>query len=218
MWNSGQVSSSSTSATYAGATLSRGVTYYVQVRTYDGYEWSSWATGTFRLNQLPVVQILAPENGRIFYVGDSISFVSSSSDPDGDALTRLWDFNDGSTAATENATHAYQNVGTYLVKFSAYDGYENVVDSVTITLLPKIEPTGGAGAGLVPKLVEEAKKIVLPPENVLFKPLFSIGIFTAQLWMILIGFAALSWAGDQKGIALATLMVFGFLMIYGGRL
>jgi len=54
-WNSGQVSSSSTSVAYGGSSLSRGVTYYVQVRVYDGYEWSVWATGTFRINQLASV-------------------------------------------------------------------------------------------------------------------------------------------------------------------
>ena len=54
-WNSGQVSSSGTSVAYGGSSLSRGVTYYVQVRVYDGYEWSDWATGTFRINQLASV-------------------------------------------------------------------------------------------------------------------------------------------------------------------
>ncbi|MBC7218610.1 MAG: DUF2341 domain-containing protein [Hadesarchaea archaeon] len=54
-WNSGQVSSSSTSVVYGGSSLSRGVTYYVQVRVYDGYEWSDWAMGVFRINQLPSV-------------------------------------------------------------------------------------------------------------------------------------------------------------------
>jgi len=53
MWDS-TVSTSSTSATYAGASLSGGVTYHWRVRVYDGYEWSSWLYGgTFRLSQLP---------------------------------------------------------------------------------------------------------------------------------------------------------------------
>jgi hypothetical protein len=53
MWDS-TVSTSSTSATYAGASLSGGVTYHWRVKVYDGYEWSSWLYGgTFRLSQLP---------------------------------------------------------------------------------------------------------------------------------------------------------------------
>ena len=47
MWNSGQVASSETSATYAGAPLAEGKTYYYQIRIYDGYEWSDWVTGSF---------------------------------------------------------------------------------------------------------------------------------------------------------------------------
>ena len=54
MWNSGQVASSATSATYAGSGLSEGITYYVQVRTKDGYEFSSWVTGTFEIG-VPLV-------------------------------------------------------------------------------------------------------------------------------------------------------------------
>ena len=54
MWNSGQVASSATSATYAGSGLSEGITYYVQVRTKDNYEFSSWVTGTFEIG-VPLV-------------------------------------------------------------------------------------------------------------------------------------------------------------------
>jgi flagellin-like protein len=49
MWNSGQVASSETSATYAGAPLAEGKTYYYQIRIYDGYEWSDWVTGSFTM-------------------------------------------------------------------------------------------------------------------------------------------------------------------------
>jgi len=49
MWNSGQVASSETSATYAGTPLAEGKTYYYQIRIYDGYEWSDWVTGSFTM-------------------------------------------------------------------------------------------------------------------------------------------------------------------------
>ena len=49
LWCSGQVASSAAQAVYAGSSLSENVTYYVQVRTKDGYEWADWMTGTFRL-------------------------------------------------------------------------------------------------------------------------------------------------------------------------
>lgn len=49
MWNSSELAGSDTSDVYAGSALSGSTTYYVQVRTKDGSDWSSWATGTFKL-------------------------------------------------------------------------------------------------------------------------------------------------------------------------
>ena len=36
------------SVTYGGSELSQGITYYWQVKCYDGYDWSDWAYGTFK--------------------------------------------------------------------------------------------------------------------------------------------------------------------------
>jgi hypothetical protein len=48
MWDS-TVPTSATAATYAGATLSVGPTYYWRVRVFDNYEWSDWKSGaTFK--------------------------------------------------------------------------------------------------------------------------------------------------------------------------
>jgi hypothetical protein len=49
VWDSGEVFSKATSASYGGPSLSAGRTYYVRVRTKDGCEWSDWATGTFTI-------------------------------------------------------------------------------------------------------------------------------------------------------------------------
>jgi uncharacterized delta-60 repeat protein len=51
MWDSGEVSSSAKSATYAGAPLSLNTMYYWRVMVFDGYDWSSWRyeNGTFKL-------------------------------------------------------------------------------------------------------------------------------------------------------------------------
>jgi hypothetical protein len=50
MWES-TVSTSATSATYAGSALSNGVTYRWRIRVFDNYEWSSWRYGgTFKFN------------------------------------------------------------------------------------------------------------------------------------------------------------------------
>jgi hypothetical protein len=42
IWNSTEITSASKNASYGGSTLSRGQVYYIRIRTYDGYEWSTW--------------------------------------------------------------------------------------------------------------------------------------------------------------------------------
>ncbi len=42
VWDPTESTSANHYAIYAGSTLSRGQLYYVRVRVYDGYEWSSW--------------------------------------------------------------------------------------------------------------------------------------------------------------------------------
>jgi hypothetical protein len=95
MWASGQIAGSVTSRVYGGSALSRGVTYYVQVRTFDGYEWSSWVTGTFRLNQLPTCSpSVTPANP---YTTDTLTCTPNGSDPDGDTVTYAYQwYQDGS--------------------------------------------------------------------------------------------------------------------------
>ena len=42
LWDSGNVTSSATNVKYNGTSLSRSTVYYVRIRAYDGYEWSTW--------------------------------------------------------------------------------------------------------------------------------------------------------------------------------
>ena len=46
-WDYTSPTTTDNSIVYAGASLSRGVTYYVRMRVFDGYEWSDWTNGTF---------------------------------------------------------------------------------------------------------------------------------------------------------------------------
>lgn len=90
-------------------------------------------------NQAPVVSVAAPSTAT---AQQSISFRATCSDPDGDPLLLLWDFNDG-TPVQEGAGcyHRFLSVGTFQVKFSAIDrrgGVTTVTTPVTVS-----DPTFG---------------------------------------------------------------------------
>lgn len=56
-----------------------------------------------------------------------VNFSSSgTSDPDGDTLTYLWDFGDGTTSTTSSPQHIFQNKGRYTVILRVSDGIYSV--------------------------------------------------------------------------------------------
>ncbi len=54
-------------------------------------------------------------------INEEITFVDKSSDPDGEVVSWFWDFGDGTTSSTQNATHKYQDLGTYVVSLTITD-------------------------------------------------------------------------------------------------
>ena len=56
MWDSGEITSSDTSVTYAGSTLEDGTTYYLRVRVASGDFWSDWSALSFRMNTVPTIR------------------------------------------------------------------------------------------------------------------------------------------------------------------
>jgi len=57
---------------------------------------------------------------------------SGSTDPDGDTLTFVWDFGDGTTGTGIAATHIYVNAGTYMVTLTVSDG--QLSDAATVDI------------------------------------------------------------------------------------
>ncbi|MHB8766961.1 MAG: RCC1 domain-containing protein, partial [Deferrisomatales bacterium] len=71
-------------------------------------------------NDLPVASFsVAPRLGAAS--GEPVSFVSTSTDPDGSVATWAWDFGDQGTAAVEAPTHVYARPGIYTVKLEVRD-------------------------------------------------------------------------------------------------
>ena len=100
------------------------------------------------VNRPPEGTIVQPATAVSVMVGDPVFFEGAASDPDGDAVTVLWDFGDGSTS-TElvPGNRAYASVGSYTVVFTATDDLglaDPTPDSrvVTVSDAPTVFPTG----------------------------------------------------------------------------
>lgn len=85
-------------------------------------------------NVAPQISITGPTTGEVL---ETITFTANATDLDGDPLTLLWDFNDGSLLAEGTAvTKSYQVGGIYEVKCTATDkkgGVTVTTHSITIS-------------------------------------------------------------------------------------
>ena len=72
--------------------------------------------------------------------GMTVNFTDISSDADGDDLTYLWDFDDGTTNDSQNPVHTYIENGTYTVTLTVNDGTEENVSTKTI-IVGNLVPT-----------------------------------------------------------------------------
>jgi serine protease len=72
---------------------------------------------------------------------------SSSSDLDGDTLTYMWDFGDGSTGTGVNPTHTYTGGGIYEVSLVVNDGKQNSIPATTTADIAEVNDPPVADAG-----------------------------------------------------------------------
>lgn len=88
MWDTGPVSGSDLSVTYAGLQLEDGVSYRAQVRAHNGTLWSGWESALFRMNSRPEMpQNLSPGGSEIVTDDPLILTHDNAYDLEDDQLT-----------------------------------------------------------------------------------------------------------------------------------
>lgn len=80
-------------------------------------------------------------------------FTNTSSDPDGDGLTFLWEFGDGTSSAAVSPSHAYSAGGVYTVTLTASDGTDTDVATTNVTVTQPAASTD-ITAAVYPVLVD----------------------------------------------------------------
>ncbi len=110
---------------------------YTVTETADanGSPATASATGTVNVTVLdsPPIPVLAkvpattPDVPIVFNA-------SASTDPDGNPLTFVWNFGDGSTGTGATPSHAYTGDGVYSVTVTVSDGYMTVVGGETVAI------------------------------------------------------------------------------------
>lgn len=87
-------------------------------------------------NRAPVAVATSPNSSG--YVGSAVTFnASSSSDPDGDYLSYVWNFGDGKTSDGKTVSKTYTASGNYTVVLTVYDGRGSTATAArTIAIYP----------------------------------------------------------------------------------
>jgi PKD domain/Bacterial Ig domain len=102
----------------------------------DGW-MTSTATVTIKVNAPPVVD--AGPDATVPW-GVPVTLEGAATDPDGDsnAMTAAWSFGDGATGTTLEATHAYDQPGTYTATLAVTDADGGVSsDTAVVAVVPR---------------------------------------------------------------------------------
>jgi PKD repeat protein len=100
--------------------------------------------GSENSNSAPTITLNMPTDG---VVNSPVAFdASETSDPEGDALTFVWEFGDGATDTSPTPSHTYSRTGDFTVRLTASDGQVGVLEQrrITITTAPSVSPTSQA--------------------------------------------------------------------------
>ena len=107
-------------------------------------EWNG--CGGQPANQPPDGEIDTPPGNTRITAGQSVSFTGTGTDPDGNALSFLWDFGGGAANRTveDPGSVAFTTAGTYTVTFTVTDSL-GLADPTPATRVITVDPVGGGG-------------------------------------------------------------------------
>jgi PKD repeat protein len=129
----------------ANYTWNTGGDYVVALQVTDEDGGTGLDTALVNVNFNPIITDAGGP-----YSGDeanSITFNASASDPDGNPLTYIWDFGDGTPTVTgASVSHAYANDGVYTVGLRVNDNRGGTAFSTTTVTIDNLPPYAVAGA------------------------------------------------------------------------
>lgn len=140
-----------TDSSFQDTGLAEGATFYYQLQAIDTSGNHSGSSNTVSvttlLNEAPTAEFSFSANAL------TVSFTSTSSDPEQSELSWLWQFGDDSISTEQNPTHTYANEGTFHVLLKVTDqGLKDdfVTKSITVTSNSQdaSSDSGGGSLGL----------------------------------------------------------------------
>jgi PKD repeat protein len=97
-------------------------------------------------NHPPVISSVASASPNPATAGQTVTLAALASDSDGDALSYLWSFGDGSSGAGPSAQHVFTNAGNYQAEVTISDGRGgSVMSAVTVSITA--QPVSGTLLG-----------------------------------------------------------------------
>lgn len=152
IYDSGEVSQN-TSATaqshLVGTALPAGEKLRVRARVFDGYVWSAWSSDKWLLiNRPPLANF--DWSPKPIWEGDTVYLDNLSTDPDGNALTSVWEIRkpngDIRTYGTMDAVEPFTHPGSYTVTLTVSDGFAassatKVLEALPLTIRSEVNHT-----------------------------------------------------------------------------
>lgn len=115
-WDFGDGSAASGAS--ASHTYASGGSYTVRVTATNSASVAATATTALKVLFPPTAPTVSASLASV-YTGQVVTFTGAATDPNGGAVTYLWDFGDGSTLGGASVAHSYAAAGSYTVTLTA---------------------------------------------------------------------------------------------------